>query len=84
MTGLTWEDGVVFTEKYHGKFRIVYQTSAEEGAWRLYFESYKGKKITYELFEGDMDEVTNKGMSLFNGVEAEATTLEDVNGKAVI
>jgi len=84
MTDLTWEDGVVLTDKYYGKFKIIYETSTEKGAWRLYFESYKGAKITYELFEGDMDDVVAKGMNLFNGVKDEALTLEDINGVAVV
>lgn len=83
-TSLTWEDGIVLTDKYSGKFRIKYQTSTEKGAWRLYFESYKGDKVTYELFEGSMESVVVKGMSLFNSVKAKTAILEDIDGKTVI
>lgn len=84
MASLTWEDGIVLTDKYYGKFRIIYRTSTNKGAWRLYFESYKGSKVTYELFEGNMDDVITKGMNLFNGMKDETTILEDINGKAVV
>jgi len=83
-TPLTWENGVVLTDQYSGKFSIEYQTSTEKGAWRLYFKSYKGDKITYELYEGSMEDVIVKGMSLFNGVKAKTTTLEDINGNMVV
>ena len=84
MTTLAWEDGIVLTDQYSGKFSIKYKTSTEKGAWRLYFESYKSGKITYELFEGTMEDVVAKGMSLFNGVKAETVTLEEKDGNTVI
>lgn len=84
MTDLTWGDGIVLTDKYNGKFRIIYRTSTEAGAWRLYFESYKGSKITYELYEGDRAAIVTRGMSLYNRVKVGTVTLKDVNGKVVV
>ena len=84
MVDLTWGDGVVLTDRYSGTFRITYITSTEAGAWVLSFESLKGDKVTYELFVGDMDATIGKGMSLFNGVEAETTELVDTSGVSVV
>ena len=84
MTELTWGDGVVSTDRYSGAFKITYVTSTEAGAWKLYFESYKGSKVTYEMYEGTMDKIIAKGMTLFNGVEAETITLIDADGTAVV
>lgn len=84
MTGLTWEDGIVSTDLYSGQFTIKYKTSTKAGAWKVYFESYKGARVTYELYDGDMDAATDKGMSLFNGVIAGTVTLIDVAGIAVV
>ncbi len=84
MTDLTWGDGIVSTDLYSGQFTIKYTTSTEAGAWKVYFQSYKGAKVTYELYDGDMDAAADKGMALFNGVEAGTTILKDTEGNIVI
>ena len=84
MTELTWGDGVVLTVKYWGQFSIKYTTSDEAGAWKIYYESYLGSKITYEMYGGSMNQVITKGMTLFDGVVAETTILKDIDNNIVI